>query len=57
LLQCQLLATFDTSYSGVLPTRYCVMFLIIAYKPDVLATILTVRPLDVVNVARRFSVQ
>ena len=57
LLQCQLLATSDTSYFGVLPTCYCVMFLIIAYKPDVLATILKIRRLHVLNVARPFSVQ
>jgi hypothetical protein len=36
LLQRQLFATFDSSYSGVLPTRYHDMFLSIAYDPNVL---------------------
>jgi len=49
--------TFDTCYSGVLPTWYFVMFLIITYKPDVLATNLTIRRFDGLNVARPFSAQ
>jgi hypothetical protein len=57
LLECQLLATFDVSYSGVLPTWYLDMFSIIAYEPHVLTTILTIRHLHVMNVSSPFSAQ